>query len=61
MYSRSVSSFCVKLSSCRVGGCRKILEKNVEKKIFEKSFDKKNFGKIIFEKSFTKKNFGKKF
>ena len=22
MYSRSVSSFCVELSSCRVGGCR---------------------------------------
>ena len=22
MYSRSVSSFCIKLSSCRVGGCR---------------------------------------
>ena len=22
MYSRSVTSFCVELSSCRVGGCR---------------------------------------
>ena len=22
MYSRSVSSFCIELSSCRVGGCR---------------------------------------